>query len=230
MNLCNLTYARWCPGCGQLDCSFCRSCLAELTLHITADADADADAALWSAASYQSAWKEVIISWKDRGRTDLVPLLVYALGQLLCAWWDSLSKPVSQVVLVPAPSLPGDNRRRGGFLFLQVLTQVASEINHKLGRDVFSVVPLLEKQNIGIWDTLFSRLRLANLQDARRRSQAAKNEIVFRAPVPPVQIVRTCVVLDDICTTGATLQRCETVLRKYGFEVLAHLVLARTQH
>ena len=224
-NLWNLTYARWCPGCGQLDCSFCRACLTELDLQI----DSNPDAALWSAAHYQSAWKEVIISWKDRGRADLVPLLVYALVKLLCAWWDSLREPVSQVMLVPAPSRPEDNRRRGGFLFFEVLTQVASEVNNKLGLDVFLTVPLLEKQSIGIWDRAFSRLQLANQKDARKRSQDAKDEIIFRAPPRGSKIVRTCVVLDDICTTGATLYRCETVLRKRGFEVLANLVLARTQ-
>ncbi|MCP4545902.1 MAG: ComF family protein [bacterium] len=148
----------------------------------------------------------LVKGWKYGGRDAPCRLFVSAMADRL-----ALERLPSGVTLVPVP-LPLPRRIRRGFNQSELL---ARGLIHK--RD---------NLRLGRW---LERSPLAGRQAGRRREQR------LEYAVREYHIKRGCnvegpvVLVDDICTSGATLRVCRDVLETAGAEVLGALVLARVE-
>lgn len=115
-------------------------------------------------------------------------------------------------VVVPVPLHPWRRVQRG---FNQ-----ADILACALGRPVWRV---LRRRRLGAPQaTLSGDERLANVQGAYGVSRSARGTARARP--------RAVVLVDDVMTTGATLDACSQVLRDTGVEWIAALTVARAAH
>lgn len=133
--------------------------------------------------------------------------LAEPLGEVLAGYWQAHPLPVD--VIVPVPLHPTRLRRRG--------YNQAAVLAYELGRRVG--LPVDEGALRRIRATV-SQMRL-HAADRRRNVQGA-----FRCPDGRME-GRRVLLLDDVCTTGATLEACADGLRAGGAETVWALTLAR---
>ncbi len=114
-----------CAGCGRPDVVLCPACTA-LVAGPPRRVDADAprlDLAgredrlpVWAFADYCGPVREAVVSWKDRGRADLDPVLTAALRagvRELVPTVRLAAGPATELLVVPVPSSPLASLRRG---------------------------------------------------------------------------------------------------------------------
>ncbi len=126
----------------------------------------------------------------------------------MAAWWDQ--HPLEVNIIVPVPLHPSRLRQRG----YNQATLLARKLERHTG------LPLDEKALIRVRHTP-SQMRL----DAEARRQ----NVMGAFHCPGEQIAgRRVLVVDDVCTTGATLAACADALRASGATTVQALTLART--
>lgn len=155
---------------------------------------------------YDGALRHIIHALKYRGHQSLsAPLgvLMRETGRDLLGHAD---------VVVPVPLHPWRRLTRG---FNQ-----ADRLACALGRPVWR--PLVRRRLGAPQATLSGERRRANVRDAYGVSRAVR----WTLRAPP----RAVVLVDDVMTTGATLDACSQVLRDAGVEWIAALTVARTAH
>lgn len=217
----DLVLPRTCPGCGGPE-PWCAGCAGTLAARprLVALPESTLDAAVGMSlpparalARYAGPVRAAILAAKERGRSDLPPLLGQAVGRALVRLRRSALVP-DEVWIVPAPSRRSAARRRGGDPVL-AMAVVAARSLASIGL-LAGVAPCLytagrARDSVG----LDSAGRLANL-DGRVRFRPAA------APPPGAQVV----LLDDVLTTGATLVASCRTLAAAGIEVVTGLALA----
>lgn len=129
------------------------------------------------------------------------------LGGVLARYWKAYPMPVD--VIVPVPLHPSRLRRRG--------YNQAALLARELGRRVGLAVEEGALQRVR---ATLSQMRLS-AADRRRNVEGA-----FRCADGRLQ-GRRVLLLDDVCTTGATLEACADALRAGGAETVWALTLAR---
>ena len=147
--------------------------------------------------------KEIIHALKYERRRTISP----RLGALMRERGADLLRDASAVV--PVPLHPRREYQRG---FNQ-----AEDLARELG---VPVIPLLRR----VVSTR-SQIELP----AHERHENVKNAFVFSAPDPGSPIPDPCVVVlvDDVSTTGATLEACARVLKNAGVKEVRALTAAR---
>jgi predicted amidophosphoribosyltransferase len=151
-----------------------------------------------AAAAYDGALRSALIAYKERGRRDLAVPLAALLRVALAEFGPG-------VVLVPIPSSRTAAAQRGGDHVLRLAKRCQRPVARAL-----VIRP-------GIQDSagLTTTQRRANLADAFRARPAP-------SPRTPVVLV------DDIVTTGATLEQARHALSKAGWDVLGAAAVAET--
>lgn len=157
---------------------------------------------------YADPLKAAVTAWKDEGRRDLVdrlaPVLAAALGQAVAAAVEDAGGPDgAPVVIVPAPSSRASRRARGDVPLEGLVRQAAG----RLPPGVAEVVPVLVERR-GVRDQ-------AGLTTLDRRDNVS-GAFGVRPRLVRVVTGRTCVVVDDVMTTGATLVECARALAEAG--------------
>ena len=217
----DLVLPRPCPGCGGPEpwCAGCASILdsrprliqlPEATLDAAVDVPLPPARAL---ARYTGPVRAVILAAKERGRTDLPPLLGGAVGQALVRLRRIALIP-DQVWIVPAPSRRAAARRRGG----DPVTLMARAAAHRMAdRGLFA----------GVSPCLFTagRARDSVGLDAAARAANLAGRIRFRPSSAPPDGVPV-VLLDDVLTSGSTSLAAIRALADEGIETAAVLTLA----
>lgn len=134
--------------------------------------------------------------------------LAEPLGKLLVDYWQALGLWADW--LIPVPLHPARERERGYNQSALLARQVACATG----------IPLLEH---GLQRTRATAVQM-KLNAAQRKQNVAG---AFACYEPGVKAKRV-VVVDDVCTTGATLDACAAAVLKAGAASVVGLTLART--
>lgn len=226
-----------CVVCGREDQALCPACSAVLRQH-TAEpfrAEQRADALVEvlgrsllpvvAAGVYRDALAETILAFKNHGRTELAAPLSRALSRAMSALLGSVDPPTtSMLVVVPVPSTGSGWRRRGYDPVAMILR--AMEHEGRLPAQT-AIVPLLGIKAKPPW----RRRHQKGLGRADRRRNVRNTMKIRRSKLrhfwlranPDEALV---VVVDDVLTTGSTLQEAVKTLENAGLSVYAGVVLA----
>ena len=159
-----------------------------------------------SAALFQGPLRHAIHRFKYQRLAGLAE----PLGNLLADCWWALDLHADW--LVPVPLHPARERERG----YNQAALLARQLSARTG------VPLSEH---GLRRTRVTAVQM-ELNAAQRKQNVAG---AFACAEPGVK-ARRVVIVDDVCTTGATLQACAEAVFKAGAASVVGLTLARTPH
>lgn len=136
-----------------------------------------------------------------------LPALAAPLGELMSAGWQEIHPPGE--VIVPVPLHPKRLRERG-------YNQAALLARH-LGERC--ALPVLEEALVRVRDTLPQ----TNLNAQQRKENVRE---AFHC-CEPALAGKSVLLIDDVCTTGATLEACSLALRQANVRSAWALSLAR---
>jgi predicted amidophosphoribosyltransferase len=141
---------------------------------------------------------------KYRGAVHLVAPLAHAMADL----WEPAGLPTDRAVLVPVPLAPDRLRERGYNQALLLSIAVADRV----GLPVFDALRRVRRTRSQTALSLAGRV--GNLEGAFAPGRGT--------PYLPV------VLIDDVRTTGATLDACALALRAAGYSVTAGVTVFQT--
>lgn len=223
-----------CP-CGELDVPWCARCAALLAGpfgRVEHGAprldrlDGVPPVPVWALTPYAGPVRDVVVHWKDRGRTDLDRLLAPALRRAVVRLAPALAparlapalSPARPVAVVPVPSTAAARRARGREPVAVLARAVAGGLRD--GGVPARVVSALVRTGHGRDQVgLGARARGRNLTGSVRMTRRGAQALGQRS---------MCILVDDVLTTGATLAAVERALEGPGHDVLGATVLAAT--
>ena len=197
-----------CVGCGLYDTYFCASCLAEVK--IKNDAELVGALHAFSVANYSD------------------KLIQKALKVFKYGFVRDMAGPLAEVVRTYIDNIPviSSGFLRGGPLLVPVPLH-----KKRLNWRGFNQSEILAKK---ISETYGLEVRNVLIRNKNRKPQAdiedresRMNNIVDSFECPANINGRNIVLVDDICTTGATLNECAKVLAANGARKISALVIAR---
>jgi len=174
---------------------------------------------------YDAAARATIVAFKDGDRRDLSTVLAPILASAMTAALSAdpgmhalLTAGNGPVLVVPVPSSPAAVRRRGDAP-LELLTRAAVGHSARSEHELVVAPALRLRRRVADQSGLDSRQRAANLEHAmqvRPRWLASVRGI-------------TCLLVDDVLTTGATLSEAARALRAGGAGHVVAVTVAATQ-
>ena len=167
------------------------------------------DARVWAAGSYEHELAACLLSFKNGGRTDLAPVLATVLTGVLLRASKEAAATGSPVLWVPVPT---SARARWKRWFDPV-------------HDILSRASLPPDSRIHTG--LAHRHRSPFGSNSQKSLDVAHRARAIRGSMRAVGVRgTTCVVVDDVMTSGATAAEAVTVLREAGARVPGVVVLA----
>jgi len=192
-----------CAGCDEPDIALCEACCALLRPSVTRSRPG-----VWSGLRFEGVAARVVRALKEEGRTGLARHLAPALRAAVDAAEAGASghggtAPAHTVVVVPIPTSRAAYRRRG-----------------------YRVVELVARHG-GLRPARLLAIARATA-DQRGLDRAGRRRNVARSLVARGATGLRVVVIDDVVTTGATLDEAIRALRAGGAEVLGAATIAAT--
>jgi ComF family protein len=189
-----------CAGCGEPDVALCDDCSARLAPAV-AHRTLDSGETVYSGLRFEAEPARVIRALKADGRTGLARDLAPALAAAVSAAASATPERIDAVV--PIPTSRAAMRRRG----YRVVELVARRARLPTRRLLAAAHPVADQRGLGRED------RRANVAGTMRAREAAGLRVL---------------VVDDVLTTGATLDEAVRALRAGGAEVAGCAVIAAT--
>lgn len=220
--LLDLLYPPRCPGCGRLGALFCQECQARIEplpglicdrcgapvatagLCDTCRATPSSLDAVFSAAVFAHPLRDAIHDLKYNNSQALAA----PLGQRMAAAWRG--RDLSADLIVPVPLHSGRQRERGYNQSALLARVLAAEVG----------VPIDER--------LLARQRATAHQVGLGRAERAQNvagAFACRGGAAGKRVM----LVDDVATTGATLEACAAALREAGAYSVTAFTLARAR-
>lgn len=208
--LLNFLFPQSCLGCNTEGTICCTNCQKNIhTIHQkTSIQDCPHLDNIFISSCYNQSpvVKKLIHFLKYRGNKHSAPEI---LGKILVSTLNHHNYTES-LKLIPVPLHP-KRRRSRGFNQAELL---AREVSRQIQNSQLETSLLKRIRNTKSQVQIKSReARLQNLKDAFQASKSAKNE--------------SYLLIDDVCTTGSTLEECAKILKKAGAKHVNALVLAR---
>lgn len=189
-----------CPGCGDPGLGVCRGCTVALRgrePHRVRRAGLHVDVV--AAAPYRPLLSHIIPSFKDDGAWGLGPFL-----SLLLATAITHLEPPPQALVVPVATSPSSVRRRGFDHGLHLARGAARRLGQEHRR-------LLRRSRGGLAQRGLGRLARLELTSETFRARFTDRPVIL---------------VDDVVTTGATLNGACEALRRCGVHVWGAAVIA----
>lgn len=192
-----------CLGCAQRAVAWCEPCRTNaLDLHVR---EHESGLRTVAAATYDGDVREAILGYKERGRRDVLA----ALGWLLDAAIEAAAVDLNNPVLVPMPSTLAAVRRRGGDHMLRLVRSLDSDA---------TIVRALGAR---------SAADSADLSATGRR--VARGQAMYaRRGAAELLLERDVLLVDDIVTSGSTLEKAAELLGAVGARAVRGAVVAQT--
>lgn len=194
-----LLFPTRCFGCRDLGYSICSNCRKLWNPHIYKSTIADL--AVYSAIPYSPVAKNILLAAKEQSIKSADQLVRSAMAASL----QVLFQKYPNSALVPIPSAPASNRRRGRDFINEMAIFVAKDMG-------VGVLPLLEQQRL-VRDQ--SKLNIASRRENLAMALSIKPQLRGNYSSESV------VILDDLVTTGSTINEANRALTKAGFKVQA---------
>jgi len=188
-----------CYGCRDLGFAICSNCRKQWNPH-TYKSQVE-NITTFSAIPYSVVARNILLAAKEENQKAADQLVAKALHYSL----ENLFRSIPICAIVPIPSRPSSNRRRGRDFVSEISILVAKDFG-------VAVLPILHHQR-SVRDQ--SKLNIAGRQENLAMALAIKPEYHGNYSAEKV------VVLDDLLTTGATIREANRALTKGGFKVQA---------
>jgi predicted amidophosphoribosyltransferase len=197
-----------CAGCGARaeEAAVCAACRARLRPARIGPGPAGL-AVLASCADWDGEVRRMVLAFKERARGGLAVPLAAAVAEAV----DTLGLAPGALSLVPVPSRTAARRARGHDPTARLAGRTA-RILRRRGRLVHLAPVLAHVRDVRDQTGLSAAARRANLAWAMRAG---------RFGALPARVV----LLDDVCTTGATLSEAARALRAVGADPIGAVVL-----
>ncbi len=140
------------------------------------------------------------------------PHIARSLAPLLASFAQDWLKNICEMTMVPVPLHPRKLRQRGFNQSLVLAEEMASILN-------------IELEYLSFRRTKDTKSQTGLNMDERRKNVKNAFELIDRRHYKE----RTVILVDDVATTGSTINECARTLKKAGCEKVYGLVLARTQ-
>ena len=240
-----------CPGCGRRDEALCSGCASWLQGPLRRvegqvprldDLISGPLMPVWALGTYDGPVRGQIVAFKDKGREDLAKVFAAALARQVGTCLDSATarrmtsggarrmtgggarrmtgdgarrRTIGWArrmpdYLVPMPSSRKSERERGRSHLMPLAKAVAKEFHVE---PAYVLRKETSRDQVGLGLRARGTARLSLNKRVARKLQAGANILL----------------LDDICTTGATLKSAHETLTKAGFNVVGAVVLAATK-
>lgn len=158
--------------------------------------------------SYNLWNKEILFLWKINEIRSLSPFFAQKVAQVL--------KHFNQKIIVPVPPRPGKIKEKGW-------DQIDELCSFLKNRYSFKVLEILER------NTKQEQKKL----DRKERLEQISSAYVFKSPEKQEKILKNfenrmpeeVCIIDDVCTTGATLEQCAIILKEKGVKIVNAITL-----
>lgn len=206
----DLLYPPRCGGCDRRGTLFCEQCWRAVVIPTDPPEHIQHIDVVASAGIFEGPLRQAIHKLKYEGDTPLAKPLAALLSETLLR--DGFlpqddGDPPRQPVLVPVPLHPKRYAERGfnqSELLARELSRVTGwQLLHALER----VKPT--RSQVGLSE--------------RERTENVKGAFACKSSLLPAQIT----LIDDVCTTGATLSECAAVLRASGVQKVQALTVGK---
>jgi len=225
----DLIFPPRCVGCGQMGVWLCAACLEQARRvrppFCTRCGDAVVSEGLCARCRtaplhidcirslfyFEGVIRDALHHFKYRGLTALAP----SLGGLMAVYW--MEHPLPADVIVPVPLHTARLRDRGYNQAALLAREMARRVGTGPSPPEVDERSLVRRRATAPQVELDMEQRKENVRDAFRCS----NEALAGKHV---------LLIDDVCTTGATLEACAAALYEGGAESVRALTLARARH
>ena len=153
--------------------------------------------------------KDLLFTWKTRGIRLFSPLFARILARVLAEEFSRENKTI-----VPVPPRPGKIRKKGWDQIDELCAWL--ELAHNV-----PVLRILQRKTIVEQKKLDKATRKENAKTAYCFDERAQKKIAQGK----LQLPRTVILLDDVRTTGTTLETCAALLKERGVQDVQALVL-----
>jgi len=163
---------------------------------------------VWPLFSYRLWNKDLMFLWKSAGVRSLSDLFAQFMAEAL--------KMRNVKVVVPVPPRPGKIQEKGW----DQIDELCGQLKYRFG---FTILPLLVRKTTGQQKKLDREERLKTIGKSYflvGQKEVQKLLKPFKGEFPH----RVCII-DDVCTTGSTLENCAQVLKEAGIKVVEAITL-----